>query len=135
MTFWDVTINSHKSGGNMKNETMNKHVKKVNKIVIISLWIILAMHLAYVFFNVSFKDNIMRSLLILGITLISMYFDKEDRYCGIVKYIISIGIMILAVTYNTFTIMTIFLMVGAICVSVMYWSYVNILDIKSRTFL
>ena len=34
MTFWDVTINSHKSGGNMKNETMNKHVKKVNKIVI-----------------------------------------------------------------------------------------------------
>ena len=105
----------------MKNETINKHVKKVNKIIIISLWIILVMHLAYVFLNIDFKENLMRSLLILGITLISMYLDKKDRYCGIVKYMISIGIMILAVTYNTFTIMTIFIMVGAICVSVMYF--------------
>lgn len=97
------------------------HIKKVNKVIIISLFVAIVMHLGYVLFNIDLLKNIIRVALLSLITVISILLDKNHKTCNIVKYVVVIGIMALAITYHTFTIMTIWIMVMAIIVAGMYF--------------
>ena len=68
----------------MKNETINKHVKKVNKIIIISLWIILVMHLAYVFLNIDFKTSI--CAITLGVLLAGIIMSLGSKIVAVLGW-------------------------------------------------
>ncbi|CDM68986.1 putative methyl-accepting chemotaxis sensory transducer [Clostridium bornimense] len=99
----------------------DRHLKKVNKVIIISIFAFVAMHLGYVFFKISLLKNIIRVIMLSLIGGISIILNRSYKTCGLVKYIVVIGIMMFAITYHTFTIMTIWIMVIAIVIAGMYF--------------
>ena len=92
------------------------HNQKVGKIICRVLWIVALVHLLYALGNLTPPINILRTLVIIVSNLICLGLRKYNHKNVLPKYIPSITMMILAVTYNTFTEMTIFCMVGPILV-------------------
>lgn len=99
----------------------DKHVKKVNKVVIISIFVVALMHLGYVVFKISLLDNVLRVILLALVGGVSILLNRSPKTCGIVKYITVPGIMAFAITYHTFTVMTIWIMVIAVVIAGMYF--------------
>ena len=65
----------------------DKHVKKVNKVVIISIFVVALMHLGYVVFKISLLDNVLRVILLALVGGVSILLNRSPKTCGIVKYI------------------------------------------------
>lgn len=99
----------------------DRHLKKVNRVIIISIFAVIAMHLGYVVFKISLLENVIRVIMLSLIGGVSIVLNRSHKTCGLVKYIVVIGIMMFAITYNTFTIMTIWIMVIAIIIAGMYF--------------
>lgn len=99
----------------------DKHVKKVNKVVIISIFVVALMHLGYVVFKISLLENVIRVILLALVGGVSILLNRSHKTCGIVKYITVPGIMAFAITYHTFTVMTIWIMVIAVVIAGMYF--------------
>ena len=99
----------------------DKHVKKVNKVVIISIFVVALMHLGYVVFKISLLENVVRVILLALVGGVSILLNRSPKTCGIVKYITVPGIMAFAITYHTFTVMTIWIMVIAVVIAGMYF--------------
>ena len=99
----------------------DKHVKKVNKVVIISIFVVALMHLGYVVFKISLLENVLRVILLALVGGVSILLNRSPKTCGIVKYITVPGIMAFAITYHTFTVMTIWIMVIAVVIAGMYF--------------
>ncbi|MBU5315552.1 chemotaxis protein [Clostridium bornimense] len=99
----------------------DRHLKKVNRVIIISLFVAIVMHLGYVVFKISLLKNVIRVILLSLISIVSIILDRSHKTCGLVKYVVVIGIMMFAITYHTFTIMTIWIMVIAIVIAGMYF--------------
>ena len=99
----------------------DKHVKKVNKVVIISIFVVTLMHLGYVVFKISLLENVLRVILLALVGGVSILLNRSPKTCGIVKYITVPGIMAFAITYHTFTVMTIWIMVIAVVIAGMYF--------------
>ncbi|NFG25250.1 chemotaxis protein [Clostridium botulinum] len=105
----------------MEEDLIRNHVKKVNKIIVISLLVVILCHIGYVAMNITPMKNILRIVLLGGVNLVCIVLNKSDRNYKVVKYINVIGIMTLAITYNTFNTMTIWIMVAAVTSAGMYF--------------
>ncbi|KIL08942.1 chemotaxis protein [Clostridium botulinum] len=105
----------------MEEDLIRNHVKKVNKIIVISLLVVILCHIGYVAMNITPMKNILRIVLLGVVNLVCIVLNKSDRNYKVVKYINVIGIMTLAITYNTFNTMTIWIMVAAVTSAGMYF--------------
>ena len=105
----------------MKNELMVNHTKKVNNVLNKSLWVVLAFHLLYLVMNITPEKNLIRSVLLGIMCIVVTLLRRNEKYFKVIKYVSVIGLMLLAITYNTFTSMTVWLMAAAATIAGMYF--------------
>ena len=53
----------------------DKHLRKVNKVIIASIFVAIAMHLGYVIFKITLLKNVIRVILLLLINIVSIMLD------------------------------------------------------------
>lgn len=104
----------------MLDELIKNQCKKVNKIIMVSLWIVIVAHLGYVLAKLDPEKNLFRSLVLVIINIIAMIFNRKDNLAKIVKYINVFGLIVLAITYNDFNIMTVIIMITTLVAIGMY---------------
>ena len=104
-----------------ENELMKIHMKKVNRILINTFWVGVILHLAYVLMGVTVSKNLMRVAILVLANLLAIALNKSERKASYAKYVFIISLLILVLTYNTFFIMTIWLMLFAIVSTTMYF--------------
>lgn len=105
----------------VENELMRNHMKKVNKILINTFWVVVIMHLGYVFMGVSANKNIARVAIVTIANILAITLNKNEKTDSYAKYVFIITLLILVVTYNTFFVMTIWLMLFTVIAITMYF--------------
>ena len=105
----------------IESELMNEHSKKVNKILINTMWIVIGLHFAYILMNITLMRNVIRVILLSIATVLSIIFSRNDRTIKYVKYILISSILILSLTYYTFLSMTIWIVVFSLVLTAMYF--------------
>ncbi len=105
----------------MKNELMVNHTNKVNNVLNKSLWVVLAFHLLYLVMNITPEKNLIRSVLLGVMCIVVTSLRRNEKYFKVIKYVSVIGLMLLAITYNSFTSMTVWLMAAAATIAGMYF--------------
>ena len=105
----------------VENDLMRNHMKKVNKILINTFWVGVIMHLSYVLMGVTVNKNLLRVAILVLSNLLAIALNKNERTESYAKCVLIISLLILVVTYNTFFVMTIWLMLFDVISTTMYF--------------
>ena len=79
------------------------------------------MHLSYVLMGVTVNKNVLRVSITVLANILAIALNKNEKTESYAKYVFIITLLILVVTYNTFFVMTIWLMLFAVVATTMYF--------------
>ena len=79
------------------------------------------MHLSYVLMGVTVSKNVLRVSITVLANILAIALNKNEKTESYAKYVFIITLLILVVTYNTFFVMTIWLMLFAVVATTMYF--------------
>lgn len=101
-------------------DVIQAHIKKVNSIILKAFLVILVIHLGYIFTGNYVKLNSFRALVMSVIIVLSLISSKSKFY-NYAKFVNVFGIILFALTYSDFVIMAIWLIVGGISLTGLYF--------------
>ena len=105
----------------MECNLISNHQVKVNKIEKNILWVLALAHFLYVIFYYPPTENIARLCIIVPPNILFILFSKNPKLENIARYIPSMVLLILSLTYAGFLEVSIFCTIGAFVTSAMYF--------------
>ena len=105
----------------MEYNLITKHQIKVNKIERNILWILALAHLLYAIFYQPPTENIIRLCIIVPPTILFILLCSHPKVNKLARYIPSIVLLVVSVTYYDFLEVSIFCMIGSFVTAAMYF--------------
>ncbi len=105
----------------MEHNLIQTHHKKVHKIILIILCILALLHSIYAIYCPPPTGNIVRICIIASLTILFALFCNQPKLQNIARYIPSITLLILSITYSHVIEVSIFCTLGAFVVATMYF--------------
>ena len=105
----------------MEHNLIKTHHNKVNKIIRNILLVLALVHLLYAIYYHPPTINLIRLSILLSLTILFILFCRFPRLQVIAKYIPSITLLILSITYWDFLVVSVFCILGAFVLATMYF--------------